>query len=150
MHCFIKQENSFVIHYWFTSNVKQIQINKIFCSTLTLFFHRGLGRAEVSSGFLHDPWSGESADASFPVVSVATRWWGRFDVRRLRCLFLLGDCVLLPNTWFGRFIVCYSGAFNTNTTKRKKYWCEKKAEKSKTNSRWLTLIDTNSQLISLF
>lgn len=24
MHCFIKQENSFVIHYWFTSNVKQI------------------------------------------------------------------------------------------------------------------------------
>lgn len=26
----------------------------------------------------------------------------------------------------------------------------KKAEKSKTNSRWLTLIDTNSQLISLF
>lgn len=34
--------------------------------------------------------------------------------------------------------------------KEKKYWCEKKAEKSKTNSRWLTLIDTNSQLISLF
>lgn len=134
-------ETNFIDMHKYITNTLQIQSKKI-CSTLTLFFHRGLRRAKVPSGFLYDPWSGESADASFPVVSVATRWWGRFDVRRFRCLFLLGDCVLLSNTWFGRFIVCYSGAINTNTTKRKKYWYEKKAEKSKTNSRWLTLIDT--------
>lgn len=39
MHCFIKQENSFVIHYWFTSNVKQIQKNyKYISDTIQKFF----------------------------------------------------------------------------------------------------------------
>lgn len=89
---------------------------------LTWFLHRRLGWTKVSSRLLDYSWAGESADARFTVVSVATRWWGRFDVRRFGIgrLFLLISDIFLPGTRFSSFLICYTGAINTDAASNKR------------------------------